>query len=150
MALVCAAMFQALYFVLQKPLLTKYGPFAVVCYAVWAGTLAMLPFARNLTGALATEWAQLAPTDATRWLEKLPAGKTRDRAVVNFAQQLSSSDPVTAMKWAETVQDESQWQGATEEVAQNWRRIDEAAAKTWVAKSSLPEDFKKQFAENEQ
>jgi drug/metabolite transporter (DMT)-like permease len=54
MALVCAAIFQALYFVLQKPLLTKYGPFAVVCYAVWAGTLAMLPFARNLNGEFVT------------------------------------------------------------------------------------------------
>ncbi len=54
MALVCAAIFQALYFVLQKPLLTKYGPFAVVCYAIWAGTLAMLPFALNLKSELVT------------------------------------------------------------------------------------------------
>jgi len=54
MALVCAAIFQALYFVLQKPLLTKYGAFPVVCYAVWAGTFAMLPFALNLKSGLVT------------------------------------------------------------------------------------------------
>ena len=41
-ALLCAALFQGLYFVLQKPLLVKYGAFSVVSYAIWAGTFGML------------------------------------------------------------------------------------------------------------
>ena len=41
-AILCAALFQGLYFVLQKPLLEKYGAFTVVSYAIWAGTFAML------------------------------------------------------------------------------------------------------------
>ncbi len=38
-----AALSQALFFVLQKPLLARYGGLEVTCYAVWSGTLFALP-----------------------------------------------------------------------------------------------------------
>jgi drug/metabolite transporter (DMT)-like permease len=40
--ILCAAVCQSLYFVLQKPLLKKYSVFDVVSYAVWVGTITML------------------------------------------------------------------------------------------------------------
>ncbi|WP_428262653.1 DMT family transporter [Haliangium sp.] len=40
-----AALAHSLYFVLQKPILTRYSALQVVSVAVWAGTLFMIPFA---------------------------------------------------------------------------------------------------------
>jgi drug/metabolite transporter (DMT)-like permease len=42
---VAAAVLQALYFVFQKRLLTRYRPLQLSTYVVWAGTLFLLPFA---------------------------------------------------------------------------------------------------------
>lgn len=39
-----AAMAHASFFVIQRPLLKKYKPIEVVTYAIWSGTLFMLPF----------------------------------------------------------------------------------------------------------
>jgi drug/metabolite transporter (DMT)-like permease len=43
-----AALCWALYQIMQKPLFPTYGSFAVVCYAIWSGTLFFLPFAPSL------------------------------------------------------------------------------------------------------
>ena len=43
-----AAVATSLYFVLQKPYLTKYSAFTFTTYAIWGGTLFMLIFARGL------------------------------------------------------------------------------------------------------
>jgi drug/metabolite transporter (DMT)-like permease len=39
-----AAIAQAVFFILQKPLLQKYKPIEVTSYAIWAGSVLMLPF----------------------------------------------------------------------------------------------------------
>jgi drug/metabolite transporter (DMT)-like permease len=41
-----------MFFVLQKPLLARYGGFEVTCYATWAGTLLGLPLLPSLLRAL--------------------------------------------------------------------------------------------------
>jgi drug/metabolite transporter (DMT)-like permease len=41
--ILAAAVAQALFFVLQKPLLSRYRGFEVTCYAMWSGTLLALP-----------------------------------------------------------------------------------------------------------
>ncbi len=43
-----AAMAQALYFILQKPLLNRYTPMEVTCYCLWSGTIAIFPFGLSL------------------------------------------------------------------------------------------------------
>jgi drug/metabolite transporter (DMT)-like permease len=43
-----AAIAQAVYFVLQKPLLLRYRPLEVTSYAIWLGTIGLLPFAGEL------------------------------------------------------------------------------------------------------
>lgn len=47
-----AAVFQTLYFVLQKPLLKKYTVFEVVAYSVWAGTIGLSIFLPGLIGRI--------------------------------------------------------------------------------------------------
>jgi drug/metabolite transporter (DMT)-like permease len=48
-----AAVCQASYFVIQKPLLGRYRPFEATAYAMWLGTLLILPFGAGVPGALA-------------------------------------------------------------------------------------------------
>jgi drug/metabolite transporter (DMT)-like permease len=43
-----AAVSQAVYFVMQKPYLLRYRPLEVTSYAIWLGTLCLLPFGREL------------------------------------------------------------------------------------------------------
>jgi drug/metabolite transporter (DMT)-like permease len=47
-----AAVTNAAFFVLQKPLLKKYGPLEVVSYSTWITTLLLLPFGGSATGSL--------------------------------------------------------------------------------------------------
>jgi drug/metabolite transporter (DMT)-like permease len=55
-----AALAQSLYFVGQKPFLRQYTPLQVTTYAIWAGTLVLLPFAPGLLAQAAE-----APISAT-------------------------------------------------------------------------------------
>src|SRR5918994_2621779 len=45
-----AALSTSVYFALQKPYLKRYGSFELTAYAVWAGTLFLLPFTGGLLG----------------------------------------------------------------------------------------------------
>jgi drug/metabolite transporter (DMT)-like permease len=58
--LLTAAMSLASYFVLQKPLLSELRSLELTAYAVWAGTLLMLPASFPMAGQLVT-----APIEAT-------------------------------------------------------------------------------------
>lgn len=55
-----AALLLSLYSVIQKPLLAHYQPAQVATYAIWFGTLGLLPFAAGLPATLAA-----APLEAT-------------------------------------------------------------------------------------
>lgn len=66
-----AAVLLSLYSVLQKPLLAHYRPVEVVTYAIWAGTLALLPFGIGLPQAVAS--APIAATAAVVFLGIGPA-----------------------------------------------------------------------------
>ena len=60
LAIGLAAVAQALHFVIQKPYLRSTSPLVFTTYAVWAGTLLLLPMAPNLPAAVRD-----APLDAT-------------------------------------------------------------------------------------
>jgi drug/metabolite transporter (DMT)-like permease len=53
-----AAVSQAAYFILQKPLLRKYNSFEFTAYAIWFGTLALLPFGTGLMPAIGNASAE--------------------------------------------------------------------------------------------
>jgi drug/metabolite transporter (DMT)-like permease len=66
-----AATAQSAYFVLQKPLLTRYRPLELTTLAIWAGTAFLLPFLPGLLAAVPR--APLAPTLAVVYLGAFPA-----------------------------------------------------------------------------
>ncbi len=49
-----AAICWALYQIVQKPLLPRYGALGVVCYAIWSGTLILMPFLPSLLHTMQT------------------------------------------------------------------------------------------------
>ncbi|MEQ8966707.1 MAG: DMT family transporter [Azospirillaceae bacterium] len=53
LAVLGAAVAQALYFILQKPVLRRYTPLQVVCVSTWIGTAAMVPAGLGLPTTLA-------------------------------------------------------------------------------------------------
>lgn len=66
-----AALGSSLYFVLQKPYLTRYSGFAFTCYSIWAGTLCLLFAAPGLVTAVRT--APLGATLSVIYLGIFPA-----------------------------------------------------------------------------
>lgn len=61
-----AAVSASAYFALQKPYLERYGAFEFTAYAIWAGTLFLLPFAPGLADQVRE--APLEPTVAAVYL----------------------------------------------------------------------------------
>jgi len=47
-----AALSQAAFFIVQKPLLARYSAFEVTAYAMWIGTALLLPFGAGVPGAV--------------------------------------------------------------------------------------------------
>jgi terminal-alkyne amino-acid exporter len=52
LVVLAAAVCQAAFFVIQKPLLARYSAFEVTAYAMWAGTLLILPLGASVPRAL--------------------------------------------------------------------------------------------------
>jgi len=48
MLVLLAAISQAVFFIVQKPLLKRYRPLTIISYSVWLGTLFLLPFSSGL------------------------------------------------------------------------------------------------------
>ena len=66
-----AAISTSIYFVVQKPLLVKYSSFEVVTYAIWFGTLLMLPGLVGIREEMAS--ASMISTLAVVYLGVFPA-----------------------------------------------------------------------------
>ena len=66
-----SAICTSIYFVIQKPLLARYGSFEVASYSIWVGTAVMLTFLPGL--AAAVQGARLAGTLTVVYLGVFPA-----------------------------------------------------------------------------
>ncbi|MEJ6634197.1 MAG: hypothetical protein QNK83_01025 [Akkermansiaceae bacterium] len=118
---------------------------------------AVLEWADQLSGATKAaayeeamqSWAREDPTAAGEYLGTLAASPERDAAAGAYAERVSREDPVTAMDWAQTIQDDSIRNETVTEVAQDWYRIDQAAAKEWIAGSGLSEAAVKEITSPE-
>ncbi len=66
-----AAVAHAAFFVLQRPLLKKYSPIEVTCYAIWGGTVFMIPFGIGFIEQLFS--ASFSATTAVIYLGIFPA-----------------------------------------------------------------------------
>ena len=109
---------------------------------------AVLEWADQLNGAAKAEayeeaiesWAREDSSAAGTFLSNLPASAERDSATGAYATRVSREDPVVAMEWAGSISDEQLRQEVTVEVAQDWYRIDRAAAEEWIATSNLSDE----------
>ena len=66
-----SALSASLFFVFQKPYLREYGALPFTCYAIWTGTLLLLPFAPGLVDEIGD--ASLGATLAVVYLGLFPA-----------------------------------------------------------------------------
>lgn len=66
-----AAFAQAVYSIGQRRLVSRYGPLRFTAYALWSGTLFLLPFARGLGSELHTAGAR--SMTAVLWLGAVPS-----------------------------------------------------------------------------
>ncbi|MEJ0001160.1 MAG: hypothetical protein WDO13_19580 [Verrucomicrobiota bacterium] len=67
-------------------------------------------------------------TAASSWLMGLPAGGAKDSAISAFSNQVFEDDPEAAYKWAESIGDDNQRQGAVFSLLNRWVRSDPSAA----------------------
>lgn len=85
-------------------------------------------------------WAHNDPNAAGEWLGRQPAGPDSDAARTTFARQVSELDPESALRWAETISDETLRESTIDHVYGDWRSRDAAAAHTFLQKSTWPEE----------
>ena len=83
------------------------------------------------------QWAYRDPRAAAEWLTKQPQGGELDGARRTFAVIVAQRDPSAAMDWAKSVVDEEQRSNSVQQVYQQWRMKDEAAAEKALDGSGL-------------
>jgi hypothetical protein len=87
-------------------------------------------------GTVAYQMASKNVADAAQWLDKLPVGEVRDRAVMGFSNYAGRRDPEGALAWAVTISDERDRLQQVESLVKQWRGVDEAAARKWLDSST--------------
>jgi hypothetical protein len=83
-------------------------------------------------------WAGKDLPAATQWVKQLPAGATKDSAIVAVAPQIAQADPAIAVNWAAAIGDESLRQENIESFARKWLRRDKVAATAWISSAPIP------------
>jgi hypothetical protein len=73
-------------------------------------------------------WANRDPRAAAEWMTKQPQGPELDNARRMFASVIAPRDPAAAMDWAKSVTKEADRNYIVQQVYQNWRKKDVAAA----------------------
>ncbi len=76
----------------------------------WAGAdvAASLPVpqATEATAVYVTQWARIAPTEASAYIkDSMQAGPVRDAAIVSLAASIAPDDPVSAREWVNAIAD---------------------------------------------
>lgn len=87
-------------------------------------------------------WADQNLEQAGQWLAGLVVGSSRDRAVRAYVGKLTAQSPVLAAQWAEDIGELALRQREMETVGEAWMDRDAAAARSWIAQSSLTEPAK--------
>jgi hypothetical protein len=84
------------------------------------------------------EWAQRDPVAAGDRLAAMPRSPQRDSAISGYANTLSYRDPAAAIRWADSIAQDSVRNRALTRAGQQLYRRDAKAARAWVATSGLP------------
>jgi hypothetical protein len=96
----------------------------------------------EMTRALIAKWAYSDLRNASKWLESLPTGSSREAGIATIAEQLESSDPKTSLAWAMRLVSQDERLKAVESAFFQLAENDLEAARSWVRQTDLPDDLK--------
>jgi hypothetical protein len=82
------------------------------------------------------------PLAAEAWLQILPHGDARDRAVARFTAIQAEAYPDLLVPWLAQIDDDKTRQNTTAILAATWLKSDPAAATAWLAQTDLPDQQK--------
>jgi hypothetical protein len=91
-------------------------------------------------------WAKTDGNGVTHWLETLPSGVERDRAIGDYVRIIREKEPRSAIAWAERISDQDARLRSTENVAATWLIRAPAEARHWIEESWLPAESKARFS----
>jgi hypothetical protein len=114
------------------------------------GWLASLPGGEEQRGAVAfvfAYWLSSHPGKAEAWLEDAEPSEALDPALRAMAQSTANDDPVTAIEWAQRIQDPGTRERTLVRIGQRWYRVDPEATRRWLAVSGLPRAGQKKILE---
>ncbi len=98
----------------------------------------------NLLASAIRSWARFDMDGTGEYLNALPASPEKDRALVTFALSAGQQDPVSALQWAATVQDEGVRQRLAMTAALQWAQTDQTAFNDFITSTTLLTDDQKQ------
>lgn len=116
-----------------------------------------LEFANSLTGAaqsravgrVVDEWLNkdngAQALEASKYVENLPPGDTRDAGARAIAREIVRDDPATALAWAASIQDAKAKEETLIDVGRRYMRQDQAAATEWLTQSGLSTEAQQQI-----
>jgi len=89
---------------------------------------------------LASQWAQQDLDAARKWVESLPAGRTRERAMSGILNTLAQTDPVKAASVFGDAVVNNQNSGDVGMIVGEWIKTDQTAALAWLESLDLRGD----------
>lgn len=78
------------------------------------------------------EWAERDPYEAGKYLNEQPASPELDRSVAEYSREVADVDPVGAMSFAVSVNDDRLRADTIRRVARDWQRRDKEAYQAWA------------------
>lgn len=101
----------------------------------------------NTLTTVISRWTSSDPVGASEFLDTLPEGNLRNRAVQNFALNLRQSDPEAAAHWAASISDDATRRSSLRQVMNAWKQNDRPAALAFLRTQPLSEDLRKELLE---
>jgi hypothetical protein len=98
----------------------------------------------NAYATIARGWTKDDPAAASVWVDQLPPGREKDRAISGMASQLSDREPDSSTIWAATIADEKERTTAIQSSAAKWLKRDRPTAEAWIQESTVLDDAAKQ------
>ncbi|GHC03086.1 hypothetical protein [Cerasicoccus arenae] len=93
---------------------------------------------KMLTDRVSREWLDHDTYEASIWISELPEGESREAAVKNLVNSISSSDPISALDWVVDIKDDGDRNRSAANILRQWK--DKAAARDALLASSLSDD----------
>jgi hypothetical protein len=95
----------------------------------------------SVPGAM-DRWRDLDADAANEWLRVSTPDEGLDRAVMAVARKDSFADPISALDWAERIQDPKQRKQLIVSTLQYWLSVEPDNAEQWIENSELAEDVR--------